>query len=279
MTPVDPQVLALCRLHHETHPQQLIIRLCRQLLDQHPVASGPSPLLVLGSLRGVRRYHSRPIDPKVGCSGLLIPCDGGYEIAVHSGEPQERQNFSIAHEIVHTFFREAYSSLRPSVQEEALCDLGAAELIMPAARFATYLAEKRLSLFGIDQCRQEYAVSLEAAARRAIELTEVPSCFLIATIAKAIGQSRSEDQQALRIIKWWCSRAWHAEVDYTDRPLSLTCLAGQAFTDQDERRGRTTLGIVDCSQIYEVQARGYAYPLPDNPAYRQVVVLASHVSL
>lgn len=106
LNPTD-SVAALCRHRHETDLEQLILRLCRELLAECPTEVGPTPLRVLGSCQGVRSYRSRPIRPEAGCSGLLIPSDGGYEITVNSSEPQERQNFSTAHEIVHTFFRDA----------------------------------------------------------------------------------------------------------------------------------------------------------------------------
>jgi Zn-dependent peptidase ImmA (M78 family) len=223
----------------------------------------------------VRHYHRKPICPETGCSGLLVPCDGGYEITVHAGEPLERQNFSTAHEIVHTFFREACPSPLPSPQEEKLCDLGAAELTMPARRFAACLAAASLSLAGLDERRHEFAVSFEAAARRAIDLTDEPACLLIATVTRPLKQERlSTGQPALRVIKSWQSRTWPQEDSYENQIVSLASLVGQAFTHQDQRQGRTSLGIASRSGIYVTQARGYAYPLPGNPSYRQVVALA-----
>jgi hypothetical protein len=273
LTQIDPEVTALCRFHGATDPQWLIIRLCRQLLDQIPTLAGPSPLRVLGSFRGVRQYHSRRIDPQVGCSGLLIPINGGYEITVHSEEPSERQNFSIAHEIVHTFFREACPNPQPSPQEERLCDLGAAELVMPEARVAIHLGDEGLSFARLDHCRSEFEVSLEAAARRAVDLAEEALCFLIATIASSPNQGEGDDQLALRVVRWWHSRNWRARVDYEGQVISLDSLAGQAFINQDQRQGLAALGITGYSNFYEIQARGYGYPLPGNSSYRQVVIL------
>lgn len=209
----------------------------------------------------------------MGCSGLLVPVNGGYEITVHSEEPPERQNFSIAHEIVHTFFREACPNPQPSPQEERLCDLGAAELVMPEARFAEQLADKELSFARLDYCRREFEASLEAAARRAVDLAEEALCFLIATVDSSPNQDGGDNQLTLRVVRWWSSRNWHARVDYRGQVISLESLAGQAFINQDQRQGRVALGIAGCSDLYEIQARGYGYSLPGNPSYRQVVIL------
>ena len=114
---------------------------------------------MLGSVQGVRAYHCEPINPAAGCSGLLVPRDGGYEITVCSDEPEGRQNFSIAHEIVHTFFREICPTTTASAEEERLCDLGAAVLTMPAARFGVFVATRPLTFATIDECRREFAVS------------------------------------------------------------------------------------------------------------------------
>lgn len=58
-----------------------------------------------GVVPGVGDIQPRHISPATGCSGLLIPQDGDYVIAVCAAEPQGRQNFSAAHEIVHVYFR------------------------------------------------------------------------------------------------------------------------------------------------------------------------------
>jgi hypothetical protein len=206
---------------------------------------------------------------------LLVPSDGGYEITVHAGELKERQNFSVAHEIVHTFFRDISRSTQPSLQEEKLCDLGAAELTMPSARFSAFLSREGLSLAGIGECGKELAVSFEAAGRRSISLTGEPACLLIATMSQTKVQKHVDvGEPALRITKWWQSRAWPDSNGYEDLVVDLASLIGQAFTNQDQRRGLASIGVASHDGIYELEARGYAYPLPDNPAHRQAVTLA-----
>ena len=195
----------------------------------HNVRTDPAPGLRLPPRRAP--LSPQADSPETGCSGLLVPCDGGYEITVHAGEPPERQNFSTAHEIVHTFFREACPRPQPSPQEEKLCDLGAAELTMPALRFAACLAAASLSLAGLDECRHEFAVSFEAAGRRAMEMTDEPACMIIATVTRPVDRKRlGSGQPTLRVIKSWQSRTWPRNDGYENRAVSLASLAGQAST-------------------------------------------------
>jgi hypothetical protein len=271
---IDP-VAALCAYHGETDPERLILRLCQELSGRCPTQAGPTPLLVLASCQGVRRIHSRVIDPVPGCSGFLLPVDGGYEITVNSTECRERQNFSVAHETVHTFFRHACPRSWPSAREEQLCNLGAAELTMPAYRFSSYLAGTGLSLAGIDACGEEFDVSFEAAARRAINLTGEPACLFIAALGRTAEEDRLDTgEPALRVVSWRASRSWPHTHGYKDTPIEPASLIGQAFAHQDERHGHSRLGLPSDLVTYQLEARGYGYPRNGNPDYRQAVSLA-----
>jgi hypothetical protein len=252
----------------------LIVRLCEELLAECPTDRGPSPLPVLGSCRGVRACRSGLIHTAVGCSGLLIPVDGGYEILVCSSQPEGRQNFSTAHEIVHTFFRDVRPAATPSAEEEELCNLGAAILTMPAARFGTFLAARPLCFATLEECQREFAVSLVAAGRRAMALTDLSACLFIAAPAKAKASFRAGAPE-LRIVKWWWSDRWpFPGSSHVDLPVIQGSVIGEVFAHRDQRAERGDLGVAFCAGTYDVEAREYGYLLPGNFERRQVLALA-----
>ena len=240
-----------------------------------PAYTGLAKLKVLGSIQGIRHYHVAPISPASRCSGIFVPRDGGYEITVNATEPPERRNFSIAHEIVHTFFREVLPCCVPFAAEEKLCDLGAAELTMPLARFSARLRTHGLTLDGIEKCSREFEVSFEAAARRAVTTTNQPACLLIAALSRTRKQEQlGTGEPALRISKWWRSPQWPDKTSYTNLAVTRASLISEAFTHLDQREGAARLGITFHNQICHIQTRGYAYPLPANPGHKQAVTLA-----
>ena len=150
---------------------------------------------------------------------------------------------------------------------------------MPSERFAARIAQRGLTLAGIDQCAEEFAVSFEAAARRAVSLTALPACLLVAAAALADAhhipaQHRSScGRPTLRVVKSWYSKSWPAEVKFDNVTVRGGSLVAQAYVHRDQRHGRTGLGVGVGSGLYRVEARGYAYQLPDNPAHQQVVAL------
>jgi hypothetical protein len=247
--------------------------MCEDLLAQCPTDHGPSPLRVLGSCRGVRDIQSGHIDQATRCSGLLIPQDGGYVIVVSAAEPKGRQHFSAAHEITHTYFREVCPAATPSPQEEKLCDLGAVVLTMPAARFGPFLAARPLCLATINECHREFAVSITAAGRRAMELTDVSACLFVGEMARTLTQIRAgTGTPELRIVKWWPSVRWPFRDSHLNLPFSPRSLIGQAFTHQGERAGQGSLGLPFRAGTYAIEARGHRYP--SGAGTRRVLALA-----
>lgn len=251
----------------------MIVALCEELLAECPTDRGPSPLPVLGSCRGVRDVKYQLIEPEAGCSGLLIPRDGGFVIIVSRAEPEGRRFFSVGHEIVHTWFREVCPSATASAEEERLCDLGAAVLTMPAARFGSFLAARPLSLMTIDECRREFAVSATAAGRRAMELTDVSACLFAGEMARTLKQIEcGTGTPELRITKWWQSARWPFNDGHLNLPVSPGSLMGQAFLHQDHRAGQGRLGIPFRAGVFEIDASGFSYP--PGAGNRRVLALA-----
>lgn len=120
------------------------------------------------------------IEEKEGMAldGVLTREGGRFRILIKEESPPPRKNFTIAHEIAHTFFydvveesRQGNERERFDPEEERLCDLAAAELLMPRRQFAADLT--RMSEGGhvtpvtIFRLMDAYGLSLQAVSGRA----------------------------------------------------------------------------------------------------------------
>ena len=274
----EPAVQALCLFHGDGDPEALILRLCRELLGEQPSDAGPTPLPVLGSCRCIRKVVSRSLARRSGCSGILTPLDGGYVVALDEAEPPGRQRRSLAHEIVHTFFREV-SSGPAGREEERLCELGAAELTMPLERIGGFLGNREIISFDlVNECASEFEVTNDAAARRLVELSPRPVCYLVARVRRT---RRQEDfglgRPRLRVASWALSSSWPDRRPYLGLAFEPASLVAQAFEAQDLRGGRSALGTTHRDGVYDIEAVGYMFPLRGEPR-RQVAVLVRGIT-
>ena len=272
----DPVVAKFCERHGETDAEALVVRLCRELLAECSTEAGPSPLNVLGSVRSIRACRSEHIAPGAGCSGYLVPKNGGYEVIVNADEPEERQWFSFAHEIVHTFFREVCPNVpNPSQEEERLCDVGAAELTMPLERFTKGMQGQILTLGLIDELHEEFHVSFEASGRRALHNTDEAACLFVAALARTKDQDPNNGgEPKLRLVRWTPSQTWPDRGSYKNRPIADDCIIAESFSKLEARSGRGKLGVPFNSSVYNIETRAYEYPRGAVANYRQVVALA-----
>jgi len=149
-----------------------------------------SPLRV-ATLRGISRIQKT----KITSLSQLVPIKGGFQILVNSqignAYPsmhvetrkihQRSTQFTIAHEIGHTYFYDVKSSIpsRPfkdsgSVAEERLCDIFATELLMPAERFnndATVILKKERNFTKtLLRLSNLYKITLQPIVIRLLEL-------------------------------------------------------------------------------------------------------------
>lgn len=110
---------------------------------------------------------------------MVTTAGGQFLLEYNPTRPRGRLRFSIAHEIAHSLFPDCAkeirnrnvpsSSSRDNWQLEALCNIGAAELLMPFGSFAD-LATKELSIKTVMDLRQRFEVSVEACVIRLVKL-------------------------------------------------------------------------------------------------------------
>ena len=90
------------------------------------------------------------------------------EIVWNQKQSATRTRFSIGHEITHTFFPDCFEAVRyrecttgtPGTKDavERLCDVGAAELVMPTPEFTDELGALGLSIETMRVLRDRYQV-------------------------------------------------------------------------------------------------------------------------
>lgn len=115
---------------------------------------------------------------------------GKLAIEFNPNRPRSRTRFTLAHEIAHSFFDDCGEYVRnrevrkDSVgdiwQLEMLCNIAAAELVMPIGSFRTEL-EDGISIERLMELRVEHDVSPEAILIRAAKLTELPCAMFCAS--------------------------------------------------------------------------------------------------
>ncbi len=133
----------------------------------------------LASLRGIRSKESANL---FSAEAQLTPMDG--EQLLLEFNPNRclgRRNYSISHELAHTLFDDCFEMVHqrrtdkpkfdPDQEVESLCQIGAAEFLMPEEDFIKDLKEHRFSLESVLPLMELYKASREAVARRILSLS------------------------------------------------------------------------------------------------------------
>lgn len=116
----------------------------------------------IGMVETIQDLHS---------DGVLEPIgdtySAGFKILLKKQTSTARLRFTVAHEICHTFFYELAPELKfipheADSKEERLCNLGAAELLMPTASIQRAARPMAVCLESLHQLADEYSVSLTA---------------------------------------------------------------------------------------------------------------------
>jgi len=137
----------------------------------------------LASLLGIRL---RPDTLAPGHDAFIVPRQGEQlEIIFDKSRPHTRQNFSISHEICHTLFPDAYDVVRnrynrrdsfdPDRELEQLCDLGAAEILLPEEEFRAHMSHLRFGLGNVPTLRDRYQALEKRSSAEWCNSTKAPA--------------------------------------------------------------------------------------------------------
>lgn len=171
-------VLDFCRTVGAEDPvkavQQSVAVLTKELgLEQPPFLPHK-----YAAIRGVKKV----VTADMALDGRLVFSDGGFEIYVRSSHVEGRRNFTIAHETAHTFFlapnaengldrsESGIGYFTENDDEEFLCDVAAAEMLMPEQCFRERQFVYGPSVRSVFRLAEEFKASLHAVARRIREV-------------------------------------------------------------------------------------------------------------
>jgi len=163
-------------------PESLIRDRARTLVAQALALRWPGPPYDPKILAGLRDIIVEPTDENIGAEArILARPDGSLLIQYDPTKAAARVNFSICHEITHTFFPDCFETIHRrhgqhdhDYELECLCDLGSAELLMPHESFERDLTSLGVSLNSVRELTVRYGASGEAVLIRIAQLSNNP---------------------------------------------------------------------------------------------------------
>jgi Zn-dependent peptidase ImmA (M78 family) len=177
----------------EVDPAALIVRLARGIAESARALGWSGPpysLAEVASMRGLKIKGERqlPDDQSALLLGTMVFTNGNHAIV--------RQRYSQGHEIVHTLFPDwrnpplfsPNGKTDGESEVEFLCQLGAAEIVMPYWCFPAQASEYEFGLRAGWALADLYTASPEAALRRLVDFAPGPA----ALVTFALGHRKSE---------------------------------------------------------------------------------------
>lgn len=248
---LSPSTIRLIKHEHGfDNPRDAMRKLAHGLLVQTGQTSPPIQFGPIFKLRKIRR-HSAFGDLDLRRKGLrdacLIPINDGFDLRFRSSRPLvSRVRFSKAHEIGHTFFFDVHSNPPRKLSmwrgrtsdEEKLCDIFAAELLMPEEMVRHFVGEgAKLSLVGLVDLSRKFETSYEAMSRRVVQDLELWRAIVLGVCW--LPKKDTEDTKDFPSEKWrlvWYVLPPHLEgiayvPDARNRPSLNQVLAQRVFSE------------------------------------------------
>ena len=123
--------------------------------------------------------------------GQTTQLRGKSIVIVNGNHSEERQRFTVAHEVAHIVLdlpsnhhgsmltNEALHGYVRRPEEEILCDVFAAECLLPYERFSKDVAEVEISLDAVKSLAKKYKASLTATGSRFVLSARLPCAFVL----------------------------------------------------------------------------------------------------
>lgn len=188
----DPLIQKFCDHWGIKFPEEAIKKAIRVAFPDLQTIELPVDVRRLAYERGVVQIRSTAMQ----ADGIISIKDGGrgYLIDVNKRHSENRKRFTIAHEIGHTFFFDLEGELttRSRLQvadnnltdikvngyEEYLCNLAAAEILMPSKVFSARVQSAGPTANTIITLSRLFKTSIWATSRRLVELCPFPKLLI-----------------------------------------------------------------------------------------------------
>lgn len=195
----------------------------------------------------------------------IVPQGSRFVIEFNPNRPAERLNYSVAHEIVHTFFPDCKDEIRNRLlhseidgddwQLEMLCNIGAAELLMPMGSFPD-LGTKQLTIENLLNLRRQFNVSMEALMLRFAKLSK-QKCLIFSA-------SRIEsDKSRYRVDYVFQTASWGKEIRnglVLPRSSVVEDCTAIGFTSKGREIWNVSLGVMNVECVGIAPYPGHVFP-------------------
>ncbi|MCC7202259.1 MAG: ImmA/IrrE family metallo-endopeptidase [Nitrospirae bacterium] len=268
----------------EADPEEIIREKARGLV-QYAMGLGwggpPFDPVILAGLIGIKIV---PVELPAAIDAMIVPSgDGRLKILLNSAVTQpERQNFSICHEIAHTFFPDCAEFIRmmekgqgkadPDREVEALCNIAASELLLPGDHFLDSLKESGFSLSSVPPLSERFRASKSATVIKMVN-TGIKVCaavFLEPGRRKSINAGSHDNTLKMRVVYTVPSPGYRYFIPRNKSVPDDSCVYAAVGTNE-VRCGREDWGIPG-HPVYDVEAM-YLPPLDDRDLTPRAVTL------
>lgn len=182
-----PSVLKLIQESQNQDPLAEIKNRARQVVIKAFEAGWQGPPYDPIALASIMGIDIIPNDNDEVLDARILPqTNTSFQIQYNPQQRQSRVNFSVAHEIAHTFFSDCAQAIRnreefptENRQLERLCNAAAAEIQLPYAIFSHDANLVEPSIKGLIELAMRYKASLESVFIRYTEVIDKPCAIII----------------------------------------------------------------------------------------------------
>jgi hypothetical protein len=162
----------------------------RKALNLLRLSGSTKPPFLQEELAHFQRVESICREDLGELSGVLVPSERSFIIKLNATHSPQRQSYSCAHEIAHTFFidddgkrlydelNKRYGEKIAKSKEEELCDIAASELLMPSPLFKKYAAYYNFDIRSLVHLSRIFNTSISSTALKLCELSP-RACFVV----------------------------------------------------------------------------------------------------